>query len=308
MLSVPALAGSELSCEDYTVSAKAVRTRADVPRFVQCAYEFAHEVGFEEAKRAFHEDSRWFDGRIYIFVDQLATTGDESLSLVYPPDPANVGQLWGAFPSFGSDLTAEQHRIATTFGQGWLYYEAGTHVPHLRDRKATYVMRINWDGIDAAIGSGIYPADLPGSCRPDRVNAWTLDAMPSDERLEEFVTCAARRVEADGYFAKVELESDQRWSNGSIYIFGIDLMGNQVLSGRKIRVNGTALHEWGGKDTQQFLGRDVVSIGDAFGDTYLYYHAINPSTGNVQRKISFVKRVLAQGVPVLVGAGYYVDE
>ena len=302
------LAASDLSCDDHAISASAVRTRADVPRFVQCAYEFALEVGFEEAKRAFHEDPRWFSGEIFIFVDSLAPSGDDSLSLVYPPDPSNEGKLWGAYPSFGNDLTAEQYRIATLFGRGWMYYESGSHVTNLRDRKATYLIRMNWDGQDAAIASGIYPLDIPGNCRPSQVNASALDAAPSDALLEAFVNCAVRRVEAAGYFAKTELERSPRWSSDSVYVFALDLMGNQVFSGNKIRVNGNPLHEFGGKNTQRFLGRDVITIGDVFGDTYLQYIALNPQTGRMQRKISYMKRVLAQGTAVLVGAGYYLSD
>ena len=297
-------AESGIRCEDNPISATAVRTREDVPAFVQCAYEFAQRVGFEEAKRAFHEDERWFSGETFIFVDQLALSGDNSLSLVYPPDPSKVGTLWGAFPSYGSDLTAEQYRVATTFGRGWIYYKAGTHVTGLQGLKATYIIRMNWDGYDAAIAAGIYPRDIPGNCHPDLVNARLLDAMPSDQKLEEFVTCAARRVESYGYFAKAELEADPRWRNGSVYVFALDLMGNQVFTGTW---RGMARHEWGGKSTAQFLGRDMIDIADEFGESYIYYRTLNPATGQIQRKTSFIKRVLAQGVPILVGAGYYLD-
>ena len=57
-----------------------------------------------------------------------------------------------------------------------------------------------------------------------------------------------------------------------------------------------------------FGGRDVVSVGDAFGETFLYYSARNPATGMLQNKVTFVKRVVAYGLPILVGAGYYLDE
>lgn len=308
MTSPQAFAATDLSCEDHYISASAVRTRADVPRFVQCAYEFALKVGFEEAKRAFQEDPRWFSGEIFVFVDSLAPSGDDSLSLVYPPDPSIEGSLWGAYPSFGNDLSAEQYRIATMFGRGWMYYEAGSHVSNLRDRKATYLIRMNWNGHDAVIASGIYPVDIPGNCRPSQVNASALSAAPSDAMLEAFVTCAARRVEAAGYFAKAELERSPRWTSDSVYVFALDLTGNQVFSGNKIRVNRNPLHEFGGKDAQQFLGRDVITIGDLFGDTYLQYVALNPQTGRMQRKVSFIKRVLAQGTPILVGAGYYFSD
>ena len=57
-----------------------------------------------------------------------------------------------------------------------------------------------------------------------------------------------------------------------------------------------------------FVGRDVVSVGDVFGETFLYYSALNPATGMQQRKVAFVKRVVSYGLPILIGAGYYLDE
>ncbi len=51
-----------LSCADRSIVASAVRTTEDVKSFVQCAYEFVQEMGFEEARRAFHEDTRWKSG------------------------------------------------------------------------------------------------------------------------------------------------------------------------------------------------------------------------------------------------------
>ena len=61
-----------LSCLDNSVVASAVRTPEDVQAFVQCAYEFVQEVGFEEARRAFNEDECWKSGPIYIFVDEVS--------------------------------------------------------------------------------------------------------------------------------------------------------------------------------------------------------------------------------------------
>ena len=54
-----------------------------------------------------------------------------------------------------------------------------------------------------------------------------------------------------------------------------------------------------------FEGRDVVSVGDAFGETLLYYTARNPGNDEMQNKVTFVKRVVVFGLPVLIGAGYY---
>ena len=62
-----------VSCSDHSIVASAVQTPKDVEVFVQCAYEFVQEMGFEEARRAFHEDERWRSGPTYIFVDEMAS-------------------------------------------------------------------------------------------------------------------------------------------------------------------------------------------------------------------------------------------
>ena len=47
-----------LSCADRSITASAVRTPEDVQAFVQYAYEFVQEVGFDEAQ-LFQRASSW---------------------------------------------------------------------------------------------------------------------------------------------------------------------------------------------------------------------------------------------------------
>ena len=137
-----------------------------------------------------------------------------------------------------------------------------------------------------------------------------LEDDPSPERLQEFVRCAAMELESHGYFATRSLSADPRWRNGSIYVFGLDTYGYTLFSGDPYS------NQWYSPIAPElndyldgpFGGRDVVSVGDAFGETFLYYSARNPSTGRLQRKVTFVKRVVAYGLPILIGSGYYLDE
>ena len=49
-----------LTCADQSVGAQgSPRRPKDAEVFVQCAYEYVREMGFDEARRAFHEDERW---------------------------------------------------------------------------------------------------------------------------------------------------------------------------------------------------------------------------------------------------------
>ena len=293
-------------CSDRNIAASAVHTQGDVRAFVECAAAYIAEHGTEEARRAFHEDERWKHGPTYVFVDGIAESGEDALVHVYPPDPSREGDVWGTFiDTFGTDYYYELYRIMSLVDSGWIYYSIHNPASGRDEPKSSYVVEVDWDGERAAVGAGVYLRDWPGTCYADEVNAAALGANPSAANLREFVRCAAAVVESDGYFAMEELEGDARWTDGSHYVFVLDMMGNQVISGNPVRVNGKVLHEWG-RGGGQFGGRDMLGVGDTFGETHVYYRSFNPQAGAQQPKAGFLKRVVAQGVPLLVGAGYYV--
>ncbi len=293
-------------CPHRDIAASAVRTQSDVQAFVECAEAYLAEHGTAEARRAFNEDERWKHGSIYVFVDGIAASGEDALVHVYPPDPSREGDVWGTFiDTFGTDYYYELYRMMSVVDSGWIYYSIHNPGSGREEPKSSYVVEVDWDGERAAVGAGVYARDLPGTCYADEVSAAGLGADPRAETLQEFVRCAAMVLESDGYFAMEELEGDARWTHGAHYVFVLDMMGNQVMSGNRVRVNGRALHEWG-LGGEQFGGRDMVDMGGTFGESYVYYRAYNPLTGALDGKVGFLKRVVAQGVPLLVGSGYHV--
>lgn len=298
------------TCAEKSVAATAIETRQDLRAFVQCAVEYVQEHGTEEARRAFSEDARWKSGQFYIFAFAQAPRGEEAKMFVFPPDPSRQGTFFGPLPDqFGHDIFAEYYRLARHFGGGWIYYAFTNPTSGLDEPKASYAVNIDWDGTPAMIGAGIYERDLPGTCEATLVNAAEVAHDPSLAVLSEFVRCAAQAVEEKGYFAAAEFESDPRWRSGSVYVFGMDEMGRQVFTGNRVRVGGATIHEWGASSpTDQFGGRDIVGVANTFGESVLYYNAFSPDTGRGERKVAVVKRVSAQGVPVLVGSGYYLAD
>ena len=298
----------ESGCSDRKIAASAVSTQSDIRAFVDCAAAYLAEHGTAEARRAFNEDERWKHGPTYVFVDGIARSGTDSKTFVYPPDPSREGQVWGeAIDDFGNDLFYEVYRMTQAVDSGWIYYSFPNPATGKKGLKASYVIEIDWDGEPAVIGAGIYSRDWPGNCYADEVSAAALQDSPNEGTLREFVRCAAMLLESDGYFAMDMLEGDARWTDGGHYVYVLDMMGNQVMSGSRVRVNGRALHEWGGRGPDnRFDGRDMVDMGGTFGESYLYYQSFNPVTGAYQAKVGFLKRVVAQGVPLLVGSGYYV--
>ena len=297
-----------LSCADHSITARAVRTPEGAEAFVQCAYEFVQEVGFEEARRAFNEDERWKSGPTYIFIDEVSPTSDMSRSFVFPPDPSREGLPWGLLiDAFGNDWYREQHRIVNSAGNGWIYYSFLNPATGRDEPKASYLKSIDWDGTLATIGAGIYRRDLPGTCRSEEVNAMGLNADSSKEKLREFVRCAALELESQGYFAVRSLTTDPRWGNGSIYLFGVDAYGISLFNG------DPSSRFYGVSELDPYInasleGQDLVSVGDAFGESFLYYSAVNPSTRRLERKVAFIKRVVVYGLPILVGSGYYYPD
>ena len=205
--------------------------------------------------------------------------------------------------AFGNDFFSEGQRIVNNFGEGWLYYSFTNPATGQDGPKASYIKSIDWEGNPAAIGAGIYRRDLPGTCQREEVNATQLDEHPSSQRLQEFVRCAAMELETAGYFGLVSLSTDPRWRSHSIYLFGVDMYGNTLFTGNP--------YNWGmgisPSELTTIAVRDDVAVAEAFGETFLYYTSVNPSTGMPQRKASFVKRVVTFGVPILISAGYYLD-
>ena len=190
------------SCAEKSVVASAVQTRDDVRAFVQCAYEYAIEMGPEEARRAFNEDERWKSGSIYVFISESTPESDQAHHFVFPPEPEREGTSRGLLIDvFGNDYYKEQHRITSGFGEGWLYYSFTNFATGRDEPKASYVKSIDWNGTPAGIGAGIYLRDIPGSCNREEVNATELAANPSDRKLQEFVRCAAMEMESMGFFA-----------------------------------------------------------------------------------------------------------
>ena len=306
LLVSPALA-SEYTCADRSISAGAVRTPQDAQTLTQCAYEFVQEVGFEEAHRAFNEEERWKSGPTYVFVSEVTPHSDQARIFVFPPNPSLEGL---PFPwqidAFGNDFFKELYRLLTSFEEGWNYYSFINPATGGVEPKVSYLKSIDWMGTPAAIGVGVYRRDLPGTCRSEEVNAAMLDSDPSEARLQEFVRCAAMESDSRGYFASVSLAHDPRWRSGSIYLFGLDTYGHTLFS-------GSSADSWIGSELSSgdiggFEGRNVLGVADAFGETFLYYSKRNPSTGQQQRKVTFVKRITSFGVSVLIGTGYYLDE
>lgn len=313
---VAAFAPGEHCAEKY-VSADSIRTREDVEAFVECAHDFVVANGTEVARQAFNEEGFWKSGPIYIFVDKFESNAMDAISYVYPPDPSQEGKPWTQLTdNYGTDYFPEATRILNLadphhdheFAGAWTYYSWANPATGKWESKASYLNEIMWDGNRAIMGAGIYEADLSSTCFPDEVSAMIVESTRNRDRLMEFVRCAGKIVENKGFFGVPELMKEP-WRSESIYVFGVDAKsGMQLFTGNPAMVNGMQMME--GIDDMdpmgQFGGRDMVRQASDFDEMWLHYNAFNPAMGQNDRKVAFVKKVMAQGLPVLVGAGYYL--
>ena len=301
------IAEAASTCDEASVHASQISSREDVRTLAQCAQEYVRDNGIDEAYRAFHEDARWRSGQFYVYVNALAGGGSGLRNIVFPPDPSREGNVWVPAPDrFGPGFGDDPDLVAE-YGGGWLYYDNRNPATGRIEPKATYALPIDWDGTDAFVAVGFSESDIPGACLPDVVNATVLARAPTEDSLRAFVRCAAREMETKGLFAMGNLAGSARWRDGSIYLFGIDSSGKQLFTGNPLVAKGAPVLEWGFDPKALFGDRDVAGVARTFGETPLYYRALNPLSGALQRKISVVKSVSAQGKPVLLGAGYYLD-
>lgn len=296
------------TCAEKSVHASQIRTREDIRTFARCAQEFVRDKGIDEAYRAFHEDDRWNSGQFYVFVNGLSRRGSGLRNIVFPPDPNREGNVWVPAPDrLGPGFGDDPNLVVEGYGGGWLYYDNRNRETGRIEFKSTYALPIDWDGTDAFLGVGISEPDIPGTCLPEVVNATALARDPSEDSLRAFVRCAAWEMDSKGYFAMEGLAETARWRAGSIYLFGIDSSGKQLFKGNPLVSRGGPVPEWGAEPKMLLGGRDIVGVAKTFGETPLYYEALNPLSGTVQRKVSVVKSVSSQGKSVLLGSGYYLD-
>lgn len=296
------------TCAETSVHASQIRTREDIRTFAQCAQELVRDKGTDEAYRAFHEDDRWSSGQFYVYVNALSRRGSGLRTIVFPPDPSREGNVWVPAPDrLGPGFGDDPNLVVEEYGGGWLYYDNRNPATGRIEFKSTYALPVDWNGTEAFLGVGISEPDIPSACLPDVINATALARDPSEDSLRAFVRCAAWEMDSRGYFATETLAETARWRAGSIYLFGIDSSGKQLFTGSPLVSKGAPVLEWGAEPKMLLGGRDVVGIAKTFGETPLYYEALNPLTGAVQRKASFVKSVSIQGKTVLLGSGYYLD-
>lgn len=127
-------------------------------------------------------------------------------------------------------------------------------------------------------------------------------------RIEALVTKATALVESKGKqaaFAEFG-ERDSEWWHGDTYLFAYDLNGNVLLNPAapsRVGTNPTAEKDANGKAFHHAL----IEMGRVNGSGWVDYLIARPGKPNPSPKWSYVRAVKFDGVPGVIGAGFYLD-
>ncbi len=296
LLAIPVAA--QTPCDDHAGRLADIHSRQQLKRFVQCAAAHVEAVGWEQAAQDF-ETSAWMDGDVYLFAGTL----QGEIFFVAGSGLSAGSNLWDLQDSEGVWSTRELVRIASDFGEGFAYYRFTSRETVQDEPKLSYIMTLERDGEPAGLGAGYHPRDTHGSCSPEVVRA---SLVYNERDVERFVACAAHHLQQQGLQALHDFSSDPRWNSGPTYLFLGDLVTlYQIANAGQPDLVGT----YGG----DLVDSDGVSIGleiervlGTHDDGYVYYTFRNPATDEASHKASYVRRVLLDGHPYVLGTGLYV--
>ena len=130
---------------------------------------------------------------------------------------------------------------------------------------------------------------------------------PSEQskRIETMVDDAAALVDRQGKAALAEFRKrDSQWWFGNTYLFAYDMNLNVLLNPAFPNREGTRAH--GEKDANGVMFHDeFVKVVQSRGAGWVAYMFPKPGQTQPSQKWSYVKAITMDGIPGLIGAGFY---
>jgi signal transduction histidine kinase len=147
---------------------------------------------------------------------------------------------------------------------------------------------------------------LSGAAAP----ASAQSSPPSSEeakQVEALVNKAAMLIDAKGKAAFSDFRTkDSEWFHGTTYLFVYDMKSKVLLNPAFPAREGTVVT--GQKDANGKLFHDaMIETAATKGSGWVDYMFPKPGQTQPSRKWTFVKAVKIDGVPGLVGSGFYPD-
>jgi hypothetical protein len=125
------------------------------------------------------------------------------------------------------------------------------------------------------------------------------------KEIEGLVNKAAVLIESKGKATFPEFrKSDSEWFSGDTYVFALDLKLNVLLHPAIPKREGLNVADQ--KDSNgKLYYQDFVKVVQSKGSGWVDYMFPKPGQTQPSQKWSYVKAVSVDGVPALVGAGFY---
>ena len=132
-------------------------------------------------------------------------------------------------------------------------------------------------------------------------------ASPQAQKIVALVEKAAGIVDAKGKAAFADFrQKGSEWFDGETYLFSYDMKGNVLLNPAFPKREGTNVvgqTDANGKKFHDALLKTAQSKGSGWVD----YMFPRPGQTTPSHKWTYVKRVTIDGVPALIGAGFYEE-
>jgi len=127
------------------------------------------------------------------------------------------------------------------------------------------------------------------------------------KKIVALVDKAAELVNKQGKAAFNEFRKEgSEWFYGNTYLFAYDMKGNVLLNPAFPKREGTNVS--GGKDANGKSFQDeILTTAESKGSGWVSYVFPKPGQTQPSQKWTYVKRITVDGVPGLVGAGFYPE-
>ena len=127
------------------------------------------------------------------------------------------------------------------------------------------------------------------------------------QQTEALVNKAAALIDKNGKAAFAEFrKKDSEWFHGDTYLFSYDMNANVLLNPAFPKREGTNVHDQ--KDAKGKLFHvEIVKTAETMGSGWVDYTFPKPGQTEPSQKWTYVKRVTIDGVPGLIGSGFYPE-
>lgn len=125
------------------------------------------------------------------------------------------------------------------------------------------------------------------------------------QKTQALVEKAAALVDQQGKSAFSEFrKKDSEWFHGSTYLFAYDMKANVLLNPAFPQREGTNVT--GGKDAKgKLFHQAIIETAKSKGSGWVDYWFPKPGQKDPSQKWTYVKKVTIDGVPGLIGSGFY---